>query len=490
MMNKIGLLLLTILCFSARSQIIVHPPLDGTFSVSGELGELRNHHFHSGVDLRTGGVTGKNVYAVADGWIRRVVIRPDGYGWALYIDHPSGYTSVYGHLESFSSEIWNYVQSEAERRSQYRLDLYPKMGQLKVLAGQIIGLSGNTGSSMGPHLHFELRKQDTEEILDPSDFGLNIPKPKSTPKVWINSAGTWQLAGPTISVNTWNDIAFTLPEQSFSVYINDTLTALWNLKKWTFDVQRGADAGLALGLKKKNGIRGFLIKPTPTQPAPGWNIFQKFPTNGGQYSLKIVSNKNIIWQGLTDIRSNTVNQKQASTTLVSGDWTVSIPSNAFAWNQVVKCTSDARKIYISPDVAALKTIVYDWKPRGLDSTLWGKTYLFIRDDRGSSKSIGEVQNTGFIRYETKTCGTGEIRVDTEGPKCTYVKTLTDGDIQLNVTDGLPVTIVHASINQKWTWCYYDAKNNDLRIESSGKQGKLEVIIQDELGNRTTFTRNL
>ena len=112
------------------SQLIVHQPLDGPLAVSGELAELRNHHFHSGIDLRTGGVTGKPVYAVADGWVRRIVVRPDGYGWALYIDHPSVFTTVYGHLESFSDEIWQFTESEARRRGSYRLDLYPPKGML------------------------------------------------------------------------------------------------------------------------------------------------------------------------------------------------------------------------------------------------------------------------------------------------------------------------------------------------------------------------
>ena len=83
---RFWILLLLPLCTQGQ---IVHQPLDGVLAVSGELAELRNHHFHSGVDLRTGAVTGKNVYAVADGWVRRIVIRPDGYGWALYVDHPS-----------------------------------------------------------------------------------------------------------------------------------------------------------------------------------------------------------------------------------------------------------------------------------------------------------------------------------------------------------------------------------------------------------------
>ena len=169
--------------FWAQGQI-VHQPLDGVLAVSGELAELRNHHFHSGIDLRTGAVTGKNVYAVADGWVRRIVIRPDGYGWALYVDHPSGHTSVYAHLESFSPELWAYVLQEAERRNAYRLDLYPTKGSLPVVGGQVIAQSGNSGASGGPHLHFEMRDRESEEIMNPVAMGLLIPQPRARPELW------------------------------------------------------------------------------------------------------------------------------------------------------------------------------------------------------------------------------------------------------------------------------------------------------------------
>lgn len=489
-MNKIATVLLLALSYPVSAQVIEHPPLDGPLSVSGELAELRSHHFHSGVDLRTGGVTGKNIYAIADGWVRRIVIRPDGYGWALYIDHPSGHTSVYGHMEAFIPEIWDYVRKEAERRNAYRLDLYPPKGLISVRSGQVIGQSGNTGSSMGPHLHFEIRNRETEEILDPSDYGLALPTPKATPKLWVVESGTWHLAGTRAVVDSWNDLAITLPEQSFSVSINDTIRSEWKLKKWTFDVQRGADAGLALGLKKQIGTRGFLIKPTPTQPTPGWRHFQKFPTKEGSYSLQIKSNNRIVWNGIVQLRTADDLNVQSSKVLTSENWTVRIPSRAFAWSQEVEFRAEGRKVFITPDVAALKTITYDWTPQGLDSSLWNKTYLYVRDGRGSSKVVGQLLESGTIRYESKTCGSGEVRTDTKGPSCRFVRKSTDGSVHLELKDDLGIDVISVSMNNQWAWAYFDSKNNDLSVETEGKSGELQVIVGDELGNRTTFTHNL
>ena len=100
-------------------------PLAGPVDFAGTFGELRNHHFHSGVDFRTGGRTGMPVRAVADGYLSRIVVRPDGFGWALYLSHPSGYTSVYAYLDDFQP-AWNQLALDRPRRSQtHKLDPYP-----------------------------------------------------------------------------------------------------------------------------------------------------------------------------------------------------------------------------------------------------------------------------------------------------------------------------------------------------------------------------
>jgi len=142
-------------------------PVDIPIFLAGNFGESRANHFHSGIDIKTNGVTGIPVRSVADGYIARIKVEPGGYGHALYIRHPNGYTSLYGHLQSFSDAINAYVLSEQYRRESFSVDLFPDASKFPVKQGQVIALSGNSGSSGGPHLHFELRETRSENPVNP-----------------------------------------------------------------------------------------------------------------------------------------------------------------------------------------------------------------------------------------------------------------------------------------------------------------------------------
>lgn len=149
-------------------------PLDIPLYLSGTFGELRTDHFHSGIDIRTGEVEGLKVFAVAEGYISRIKVSAGGYGKALYITHPNGYVSVYAHLQKFEEEIGTYVFSEQYRRESFEVDLYPETGKIKVEKGEMIALSGDSGGSGGPHLHFEIREAGTEKPINPLLFGLKV----------------------------------------------------------------------------------------------------------------------------------------------------------------------------------------------------------------------------------------------------------------------------------------------------------------------------
>lgn len=138
--------------------------------LSGTFGELRSNHFHTGIDIKTQGVEGLKVYAAADGYISRIKIGLGGYGNALYIMHPNGYVTVYGHLKLFNKTITSYVRKKQYKQKSFVIDLYPEKGLLKVKKGEVIALSGNTGGSLGPHLHFEVRDAANQHPLNPLLF--------------------------------------------------------------------------------------------------------------------------------------------------------------------------------------------------------------------------------------------------------------------------------------------------------------------------------
>ena len=145
-------------------------PIGFEISLAGNFGEPRPHHFHGGIDIKTDGVEGKAIYSIGDGYVSRVTVGKFGFGNAVYVTHPEGYTSVYCHLKSFSPRIkaamrrWQYAHQTCEGDAQ----LSPL--DCPVSQGQLIALSGNTGHSTGPHLHLEIHDTETWNMLDPLDF--------------------------------------------------------------------------------------------------------------------------------------------------------------------------------------------------------------------------------------------------------------------------------------------------------------------------------
>jgi len=135
-------------------------PLDIPIILSGTYGELRSNHFHSGIDIKTKGIEGLNVYSYANGYVSRIKISHGGYGKALYIKHPDGTTTVYAHLKKFSSKIEKIVKSKQYNRKSYEIEFFPKGNEISVLKKELIAFSGNTGGTNGPHLHFEVRDQN------------------------------------------------------------------------------------------------------------------------------------------------------------------------------------------------------------------------------------------------------------------------------------------------------------------------------------------
>ncbi len=141
-------------------------------TLAGTMGELRSSHFHTGLDIRTEGRTGLPVMASAEGYISRVAVSTTGYGNALYITHPNGHTTVYAHLDKFSGPIAEYVKKEQYRRQSVSVNLYFHKDRFKVKKGEVIALSGNSGSSGGPHLHYDIRDKNNKPI-NPLYYGFS-----------------------------------------------------------------------------------------------------------------------------------------------------------------------------------------------------------------------------------------------------------------------------------------------------------------------------
>lgn len=169
------LYLLPIFLFSfSFAQEKFRNPLDIPMFLSGSFAELRSNHFHSGIDIKTNERTGFPVYTIREGWVSRIKVSPWGFGYAIYINHESGLTSVYAHLDRFNPQISTLVLDEQYKKQSFSIDLYFEKNEIRIKDSEIIGFTGNSGSSGGPHLHFEMRDQASQKPINPLSFEFDV----------------------------------------------------------------------------------------------------------------------------------------------------------------------------------------------------------------------------------------------------------------------------------------------------------------------------
>ena len=155
--------------FGISQEIDFHTPIDAPFDLSGTFGEFRSR-FHTGIDFKSRGVQGQKIFSIEDGYVSRIEVNNYGYGKVIYIDHLNGFTSVYAHLKNFSPELDEYIKSELYKAKKNSIKKFPKKNQLRISKGEVIGYSGNTGRSFGPHLHFEIRDTKSQDAINPLMF--------------------------------------------------------------------------------------------------------------------------------------------------------------------------------------------------------------------------------------------------------------------------------------------------------------------------------
>jgi murein DD-endopeptidase MepM/ murein hydrolase activator NlpD len=200
------------------------PPLDIPLQLSGNFGELRPNHFHAGFDMKTLQREGINVYAVADGYVSRIKISTFGNGKTIYIDHPNGYTSVYGHLQKATDFIESVIKKTHYKEQSFEIEMYFKPNEMPVSKGQLIALSGNTGASEGPHLHFEFRDTKTEKVINPMFFGFDTFM-KDAKKPIVSNLFVYPLDSKTTVNHAQRLIPINLSLQKDGTYLADKVVA-------------------------------------------------------------------------------------------------------------------------------------------------------------------------------------------------------------------------------------------------------------------------
>ena len=173
--RNFSLSLVVILSSFLHAQEAPTPPLDIPLKLSGTFGEFRPTHFHAGLDIKTQGKEGLKVSSIKAGSVRRIKVATTGYGKCLYIQHADGTTSVYAHLKKFAPKIESFIKAYQYEKETFLTQKFLKLGEMMVERGEVIGYSGNTGGSLGPHLHFEIRDTKAETPLNPLQLGFEIP---------------------------------------------------------------------------------------------------------------------------------------------------------------------------------------------------------------------------------------------------------------------------------------------------------------------------
>ena len=260
------LLLLTSLSLAAQLDTFgfIHP-VKHQIRLSGNFGELRSNHFHSGIDIKSRrGVSGDSIISIQQGHISRIKIQLAGYGKAVYVDHPNGYTSVYAHLNEFSPKIEDFIRNKQKELESYALDLYLDGNQFALNQGELVGIMGNTGMSTGPHLHFEIRDTKSEETINPLLFGFNISD-KIPPK--IDSISLYGLDKNKIPINV---TTVNSSEENNKFYID----------AWRFGIGIQAYDYIS-GRRNKNGI--YKVEIIIDDSTHFENIFDRFSFDQTRY---------------------------------------------------------------------------------------------------------------------------------------------------------------------------------------------------------------
>ncbi len=199
------------------------PPLDIPMQLSGNFGELRPNHFHAGFDFKTQQKEGLKVYASAEGYVSRIKISTFGNGKTIYITHPNGYTTVYAHLQKAVGPIQDYITTTHYKEQSFEIEMYLKPGELPIKKGEWIAISGNTGASEGPHLHYEIRDSKTEFIINPLHFGFDTGL-KDSKKPTFSALYVYPLLSSTVN-KSQRPIALNYSLQNDGTYLADKVMA-------------------------------------------------------------------------------------------------------------------------------------------------------------------------------------------------------------------------------------------------------------------------
>ena len=528
-------------------------PLDIELILNGNFGESRPSHFHSGIDFKTQFKEGLNVFSSAKGYVSRISIKHGGFGKALYINHPNGYTTVYAHLKNFNKKIEDYIKKIQYTKKSYQIEHYFKKDVIKILKNENIGKSGNTGSSFGPHLHYEIRLTKNQKAINPQLFEIDI---KDTRRPIINSVFLYKLD----SLNKISEpIKLKIKRINDSIYQSEEVTANGTIGFGISGFDRQDLANNKNGIYKYSTIydnkeniefnfnsfffeESIKIKTLIDYKYYIQNksrIVKLFKDHGNNLSIysnnksgyiniendislyqitlaDLKGNKSTIKIPITkgDIKKSTlkkVNSKDFNTTINNKlnynfefeNAEIKIAKNTFLKNVKLNIDTsiDSIKI-INPEIAVFKNIKINF----LNKEKRKGNYLALKDNNGNeSFASAKLNNKNYFYHKTKSLGTYFIKNDSLNPLI-ELKNFKNNDwisnkssIKIKILDKeTGIKNYNVKINGKWMLFEYEYKKNELfyNFDSyfiNNKKNLIEVSVEDMAGNKSqknfTFFRD-
>ena len=526
------------------------PPLNIPIQLAGNFGELRPNHFHAGFDFKTQQKEGLPVFAAGDGYVSRIKISTYGYGKAIYITHPNGYTTVYGHLQKTHGLIEDYIRKEHYKQQSFEIELFPSASDLPVKKGDTIAISGNTGGSEGPHLHFEIRDTQSEKTINPLFFGFDKLLP-DTKKPIVSSVLVYPIDSTSIANQSKRPIVLNLSLQKDGSYIAEKVFAKGKIgfgvicsdfdnvsynTNGVFKVETVANGAScfsyqfdALVFDEGRYVNALIDFPRYRQTKQRvQKLFMKAPyglsnviTNESRGILEVLPNFSQLYRiRLSDFIGNTVDisipieyalqaavvdeealktpyfLKAATDNIYEKDgMEVSFPAHTFYDDFFLKFSVANKIMTVHDDNVPVHS---NFKVSITDSTVVNKEKTFIASLEGGRKKYNSTKcNKNTFSAYTKNLGQFALALDTIAPKIICVrpidgKEIKDKNLLFRITDDLSgIKSYNGFINEKWVLFEYDAKTNRIIYDMNDdelQEGKndLKLIVSDNLGNSAIF----
>lgn len=520
-------------------------PLDLPFSLSGTFGEPRSTHFHAGIDIKTQGKEGWEVKSIAPGHISRIRVSLGGYGKALYLDHPDQTSSVYAHLKKFAPRIEAYIKSIQYEKQSYTLHEFPKKGEFAISAGEVIGYSGNTGSSSGPHLHFEIRDTDSQKPLNPLLFNLPI-KDSQRPQIqelflFYPQKNNTLMHSEFVSLKKVNDSTYhthliksygkiglglkMFDRQDLSYSRNGIYKARVEINgktivRYEFDQLDYSDSKKLLVnldyptfIKKRSKIlKLFFQNHKPL-------TFMKYLNNEGlfnielgkSYLVKVIiedfsGNSSYIEIYIDGTKKKIPNKKlegkliepRLDYTLTLNDKELYFPKKTFFENAIIQIEEAKNSISIGPNLFPFDNpYEIQFKTNEEDSIKLRQTFIAKKTEKKIS-FLPTTLDKGHWKTKVKDMGNFTLARDSVAPKISpsnfrpnqWLSKLKY--IKVNISDDFSgIKSYRGTINGKWVLFEYEPKRKLLTYDFSDKvfeqaKHELELEVEDNVGNKSIY----